>query len=262
MRSMAERARPVGSVCEGWKEYNDSNFLSGPSLALRSRDDNRVIAKPAKAHCKEGPVSTLNAKHSDRAFTSRVTRSDIAARSTAAAAERAPLLTARRHADHCRELRQNQRAVPQPGGPRPPLPCSGARVPTLVRNCANAVCTSTRLRARRAHSRRRARMVDSLLGDTLRWRRALLHWYPRRPGSGKVLPAVPAQHWGHRVLAGGAAGPIEDGERRGTPAPSEGLLPHPAGARQRATGSHGQTHVDAVGSSNLTSERSAPPLGS
>ena len=177
---------------------------------------------------------------------------------------RAPLFTARRHADHCRELRQNQRAVPQPSGSRPPLPRSGARVPTLVRNCADAVCTSARLMARR-YSRRRAGMVDALLGDTLRWRRVLLHWYPRRPGSCEVLPAVPAQHWGHRVLAGGAARSIQDGERRGTPAPSESLLPRPACEsllpRQRAIGTHGQTNGDAVGSSHLASERNAPPLG-
>ena len=114
------------------------------------------------------------------------------------------LFTVRRHADHGRQLRQNQRAVPQPSGPRPPLPRSGAGVQTLVGIRADAVCTSARLGARGAHSRRRAGVVDALLGDTLRWRRVLLHWHSGRPGSGDVLPAVPAepiapQHWGHAI---------------------------------------------------------------
>ena len=144
---------------------------------------------------------------------------------SAAAHTRALLSTARRHADHCRELRQDQRAVPQPSGPRPPLPRSGARAPTPVCNCADAVRASARLRARRAHSGRRAGVVDALLGDTLRWRRVLVHWYPRGSrGSGEVLPAVLAQRWGPRVLSGGTACPIEAGGRRGTPAPSEALL--------------------------------------
>ena len=158
---------------------------------------------------------------------------------------RAPQLTLLRHAGHGRELRQNPRAVPQPSGPWPPLPSSGAGVPTTVVHVRAdaAVCTSARLGARRAHSRRCAGVVDALLGDALRWRRVFLHWYARRPGSGEVLPAVlvrvrPAQHWSHRVLAGGLTRPVEDDERRGTLAPSEGL-PAPrtsAGASCRRVG--------------------------
>ena len=114
---------------------------------------------------------------------------------------RAPLFSARRHADHGWELRQDRRAVPHPCGPRPPLPRSGAAVPSPLGIRADAVCKSARLGARRAHPGRRAGVVDALLIDLLRCRRVLLHWYPRCPGSGERLLAVPfrmqpAQHCG------------------------------------------------------------------
>ena len=165
----------------------------------------------------------------------------------------------RRHADHGRELRQNQRAEPHPSGSWPLLPRAGAGVPTFAHErrlrSPSCVCSSARPGARRAHSRRRASVVDALLGDLLRWRRVLLHWYPRSPGSCEEFLTLsvwarPAQHKGHRVLAGA------QWERVGhhcTPAPCE---------RRKAwvvigPGSHAPTHAAAG-----PSKRNAPPLGS
>ena len=124
---------------------------------------------------------------------------------------RAPQLTLLRHAGHGRELRQNPRAVPQPSGPWPPLPSSGAGVPTTVVHVRAdaAVCTSARLGARRAHSRRCAGVVDALLGDALRWRRVFLHWYARRPAQAAARCSLPFLFGCDRLSTGAIESSLE-----------------------------------------------------